>query len=190
MIFALGRFRPSKGFADLLEAFATLPREIHHRPLHLVIAGDGELRDELHAQAERLGIARRVRWTGWATRPDAYYAAADLFVCPSRIEHLGNVILEAWGQQVPLVSTRTRGAEELVEDGATGLLVEAENPVRMAAVLEDALRGPESALRRMADAALQVLRTRHSPSVIVAAYRDLYAHLHSVGRLARSHAPD
>ena len=186
VVFALGRFRPSKGFADLLEAFATLPREIHHRPLYLVIAGDGELRDELHAQAERLGIARRVRWTGWATKPDAYYAAADLFVCPSRIEHLGNVILEAWGQQVPLVSTRTRGAEELVEDGRTGLLVEAENPARMASVLEDALRGPEQHLRALADAGRDVLRARHSQPVIVAAYRDLYRHLGTLGRLGRT----
>jgi len=182
MIFALGRFRPSKGFVDLLDAFALLPAEVGGRPLRLVIAGDGELRDELHAQARRLGIDERVSWMGWLTDPAPYYAAADLFVCPSRIEHLGNVILEAWGRNVPVLSTRTRGAEELMVDGETGILVAAGDARAMSDGILRSLRSGESELRRLADAGLHTVRTRHSKEAIVTAYRDLYAHLTTIGR--------
>jgi glycosyltransferase involved in cell wall biosynthesis len=182
MLFALGRFRPSKGFVDLLDAFALLPREVGGRPLRLVIAGEGELRDELLAQAQRLGVADRVSWTGWLPEPAPYYAAADLFICPSRIEHLGNVILEAWGRNVPVLSTRTRGAEELMVDGETGLLVAASDAQAMRDGILRALESGPSTLRRLADAGLHTVRTRHSKEAIVAAYRELYAHLTMMGR--------
>jgi glycosyltransferase involved in cell wall biosynthesis len=182
MLFALGRFRPSKGFADLLDAFALLPGEVGGRPLRLVVAGAGELRDDLLAQAARLGVADRVSWTGWLAEPGPYYAAADLFVCPSRVEHLGNVILEAWGRNVPVLSTRTRGAEELMVNGETGLLVPASDPRAMRDGILAALQAGEGELRRLADAGLHTVRTRHSKEAIIAAYRELYAHLVSIGR--------
>jgi glycosyltransferase involved in cell wall biosynthesis len=185
MLFALGRFRPSKGFVELLDAFALLPREVDGRPLRLVIAGDGDLRDELRAQAQRLGIADRVSWTGWLVEPAPYYAAADLFICPSRMEHLGNVILEAWGRNVPVLSTRTRGAEELMVDGETGMLVAAGDARALHDGILRALHAGEPELRRLADAGLHTVRTRHSKEAIVAAYRELYAHLVTLGRRRR-----
>lgn len=182
LLFTLGRFRPSKGFVDALDAFALLPREWEGRPLYLVIAGDGELKDELRAQAARLGVAERVRWTGWLTDPDPLYAAADLFVMPSRVEHLGNVILEAWARGAPVVATRTRGATELMEDGVTGLLVDTSDARSLAEGVRQALERGEDGRRALAEAGTRVVRTRHSQEAIVTAYRDLYAHLAKLGR--------
>ncbi|HEX8452062.1 MAG TPA: glycosyltransferase, partial [Longimicrobium sp.] len=104
------------------------------------------------------------------------------FICPSRIEHLGNVILEAWGRNVPVLSTRTRGAEELMVDGETGLLVAASDARAMRDGILRALESGQPELRRLADAGLHTVRTRHSKEAIVAAYRELYAHLVSIGR--------
>jgi glycosyltransferase involved in cell wall biosynthesis len=127
-------------------------------------------------------MADRVRWTGWLPKPAPYDAAADLFICPSRIEHLGNVILEAWGRNVPVLSARTRGAEELIVDGETGLLVAATDAQAMRDGILRALESGPSTLRRLADAGLHTVRTRHSKEAIVAAYRDLYAQLVTIGR--------
>ena len=51
----------------------------------------------------------------------------DLFVCPSRVEPLGNVILEAWVNHCPIVSSRSAGGLELIEDEVQGLLFDIED---------------------------------------------------------------
>src|SRR5690606_60525 len=117
---------------DLLQAFAELPAKSSGRPLILLVAGDGPAADRLKALSESLGLGSRVRWLGWQ-QPERFYAAADLFVCPSRHEPLGNVILEAWNYRLPVVSTATDGAVELVDEGRTGLLAPCGDPAKLAA---------------------------------------------------------
>ena len=125
VLFSLGRFIDIKGFDDLLAAFAGLAPEVQGRPLFLVIAGDGPLRQQLLNQARELGVEQRVRWAGWQSRPGPYFDLADIFVCPSSHETLGNVILEAWAHRLPVVSTSTPGGRELIVEGETGLLAPA-----------------------------------------------------------------
>lgn len=122
VVLGLGRLHPNKGFADLLEAFARLPSRLDDRPLWLVMVGDGPLRESLRFQAAELGIAERVVWTGWQHDPAPWYQMAELFVCSSRHEPLGNVILEAWANGTPVLSTAAEGPSELLEDGKDGLL--------------------------------------------------------------------
>ena len=93
MLFSLGRLIAKKGFADLLEAYARLPAEPGGRPLRLVIAGDGPDRAAHEEAARRRGHGGRVHWAGWQDDPEPFYALADLFVCPSRHEPLGNCLL-------------------------------------------------------------------------------------------------
>jgi len=176
VIAAVGRLHPNKGMADLLEAFSLLPHELAGRPLCLAIAGDGPLRGSLHQQAAALGIAARVHWLGWQAEPALVYRAADIFVCPSRHEPLGNVILEAWAQSVPVVSTRSQGAEELIVDGIDGVLA----PVGDAAALAGVLR---ATIGREAHCAQLVVNARHkleqqfSETKIVGDYTTLYQSL-------------
>jgi len=126
LVFALGRFHPNKAFDVLLEALAALPDHV------LWLAGEGPGRRALEAQAERLGIARRVRFLGWLDDPGPCYAAADVFVLPSRHEPLGNVVLEAWMQARPVVATASQGPKELVGDGDAALLVPVDEPAALA----------------------------------------------------------
>ncbi len=114
---ALGRLHPNKGFDLLLEALA-MTREIGLR-----IAGEGPLRPALENLAVRLGIAERVRFLGWREDVPALLADADLLVCPSREEPLGNVVIEAWSAGVPVVATASDGPAGLIVDGESGLLV-------------------------------------------------------------------
>ncbi len=177
IVFALGRLIEKKGFQDLFQALARLPQEIAGRPIVLLLAGDGPDRQVLEHQARELGISDRVRMLGWQDPPDAFYRIADGFVCPSRHEPLGNVILEAWNHALPVVSTRSDGALELIEHGQTGLLCEGKNPQDLAERLQEMLEAPAAARQAMAAAGNARLQAHYGQATIVQQYLALYREL-------------
>jgi glycosyltransferase involved in cell wall biosynthesis len=97
-LLALGRLHRNKGFDVLLRALALLPGA-HHS-----LAGEGPERPSLLRLAGELGIADRVAFLGWREDAGALLAGCDVFVCPSRHEPLGNVVLEAWSASRPVVA--------------------------------------------------------------------------------------
>ena len=174
IIFSLGRLIEIKGFADLLEAFSRLPRTIGGRPLWLMLAGAGPLRKPLLHRAEQLSITDRVCWPGWQDQPGPLFDLADLFVCPSIRETLGNVILEAWAHRLPVVATATSGARELIRDGVNGLLCPRRDPAALAERCSLLLREGAATRENLAAAGMTSLISAHSQPAVVAAYRDMY----------------
>ncbi len=128
-LLALGRLHRNKGFDVLLRALAPLPGA------HLSIAGEGPERAPLEALAREAGVADRVSFLGWREDAGALLAACDVFVCPSRHEPLGNVVLEAWSAARPVVAAAAQGPRELVRHGETGLLVPTGAPEPLAAAV-------------------------------------------------------
>lgn len=177
VIFSLGRLIAKKGFADLLDAFALMPREVGGRPVFLLVAGDGPLMGDLESQISALGIESRVKLLGWQDPPDAYYSLADVFVCPSRHEPLGNVILEAWNHFTPVVSTRNEGAAELIEDGVTGLLCDLRDVSGMAGAIRQILDTSDLDRQKMAATGNACLHEKYGRARIVDAYQTLYRDL-------------
>lgn len=177
VVFALGRMVVKKGFQDLLEAFARLEPGVGNRPLVLLIAGDGTQREPLADAAQRLGIAERVHWAGWQNDTTPYFALGDVFVCPSRHEPLGNVILEAWQHRLPVLSTRNEGAQELVRDGENALLAPLNDPAGLAEALRRMLALPAAERERLAAAGHATVQREHSEQAVVAAYLDMYERL-------------
>lgn len=177
-----GRFVPVKGQAYLLEAFARLPATLHDRPLWLLMVGDGVLGEALRAQARQLGIDTRISWTGWQTDPAPYYQMADLVVFPSLEEEtLGNVILDAWAHQKPLVTASFRGAREISKHGVDAWQVPCADAVALAegirtVLTDDALA---QAIAREGRARVQRDFTR---TEVVRKYLDLYNSLLSGAR--------
>jgi glycosyltransferase involved in cell wall biosynthesis len=135
LILALGRLHENKGFDVLLRAMARVPNT------YLWLAGEGPLRESLEKQAEELGIKPRVRFLGWREDTPALFAACDLFVCPSRHEPLGNVVLEAWAQDVPVIAADSMGPGTLIDHMNSGILVPVDDSDALArairAVVED-----------------------------------------------------
>jgi glycosyltransferase involved in cell wall biosynthesis len=177
VVFALGRFSSKKGFTDLLSAFARLPAAVDGRPVLLVLAGGGHMEGELKAQALREGAGERVVWTGWRDDPAPLYEAADLFVCPSRHEPLGNVILEAWSHGRAVLSTDTHGARELVAPGRDGELVPPGDPGALLGGMERLLAAGAEARRQMGEEGRRKVADAYSPDRILDAYLDLYRRL-------------
>lgn len=184
VLFALGRLVGKKGFQDLLTAFDHLPEQVDGKPLYLLIAGDGPAREDLQRQAAALASRARVRWAGWQNDPTPYYRLGDWFVCPSRHEPLGNVILEAWAHGLPVVTTDNEGARELVRPGEDALLAPLESPQGLAAALATALAAPHEERRRLAAAGHATVRREHSEEAVVGEYLELYRQLQEAGRRA------
>lgn len=163
MILSVGRAVAKKGYDDLLKALALLPPGLAWRFVHI---GGGALSDRLKHQAARLGIADRVEWRGARAQPDvlAAYRAADLFVLAAKItrdgdrDGLPNVLMEAQSQNLACVATRLPGIAELIEDGATGILVPPGDPAALARALAALIRDPGSRARLAIAGAARVRR--------------------------------
>jgi len=93
--------------------------------LHLVVAGDGEMREELEALAQRLGVATRVRFLGHRWDAPGIVAACDFTLLPSRWEGMPYVVLETMAASRPVVATPVDGARDVVRPGETGFLASA-----------------------------------------------------------------
>ena len=115
----------AKGVGDVLQAAKIAVTK--NNKIHFVLVGDGNERDSFTRQAEELGIADHVTWTGLVKDPfaDGVYDAADIVCQASRWEEaFGQVITEAMACRKPVVATRVGGIPELISDGQSGFLVE------------------------------------------------------------------
>ena len=167
----LGRLTEQKGQRTLLQAIATLSRDLPD--LVLFLAGAGPLREALEAEAARLGLADRVRFLGVRRDRATLYAAMDVFVLPSRWEGLSLALVEAMGAGRAIVATNVGGNPEVVHDGQTGLLVPPDDPTALAGALGKLAR--DRALRTsLGDAAAVDARARFSIDQHVAQLSALY----------------
>ncbi len=93
---------------------------------------------ELQALAGSLGITDHVELTGFVENPLPFMRAADAFVLSSRSEGFGNVLVEALGCGVPVVSTDCpHGPSEILAGGKYGILVPPQTPAALACALAD-----------------------------------------------------
>jgi glycosyltransferase involved in cell wall biosynthesis len=133
VVMSLARLEPIKGAPLTLRAFA---RAAAGRPaLRLHLAGDGPLLESLRAEAAALGIGARVRLDGRWGSPHDLLPAADLFVLAPRNEGMGRAVVEALALGVPVIATSVGGLPEVLEEGASGVLVPPDDEEALAAAL-------------------------------------------------------
>ena len=168
VVLALGRLHENKAFDVLIQAMRRLP------DVYLWLAGEGPLEAELRRQAVTLGVAPRIRFLGWQQDPGPLYAAADLVACPSRIEPLGNVVLEAWARRKPIVAAASDGPVELIRDGENGLLVALEDADAMAAAINYILANKAGA-QSLAAVGYRDYQADYAEAVVVQRYLDFFA---------------
>src|SRR5690242_7331778 len=149
LVFTVGRFVRKKGFEYLIDATAALART--HRDVMVVIAGDGDLRDEFATRAREAGIADRVRFPGLLLQDvvASYLAASDVAVVPSvrddagNVDGLPNVVMETLATGVPLVATTAGGIGAVLEHDRTGLLVPERDATALATAIDRLLTHPD-----------------------------------------------
>ena len=161
LVGTVGRMDQVKDQSALARAFV-LALRMHpgaRDRMRLIMVGEGVLR----AESERIlvdGGARELAWFG-GERDDiaGIMRGLDCFVLPSRGEGISNTILEAMASALPVVATRVGGNTELVEDGLTGRLVPAADPLALAQAMLAYFGNPALARRQGRAARHRVERT-------------------------------
>ncbi len=119
-ILCVGRLIERKGQRQLIMAVQRLCAQGLDVTLELV--GDGDAMTAYQEMVQQLGVEDRVSFTGYVPREDiaAYYSAAHVFVLPSYNEGMSVAMLEALATGLPLISTRTGGASQLIQEDGQG----------------------------------------------------------------------
>jgi len=145
LIIGVGRLTKQKNFHLLIRAFDRVRAQY---PCRLVILGEGELRKDLEALAEELGVADDILLPGFQENPFAWMRTASLFVLSSDWEGLPTVLIEAMASGTPVVSTECpSGPSEILENGKWGRLV------------------PCGDIKALADGILEALMDKNPPDV-------------------------
>ncbi|HWH82051.1 MAG TPA: glycosyltransferase, partial [Burkholderiaceae bacterium] len=157
----VGRLCEQKGQLLLVQALHKLVAQ--GVDARLVLAGDGEMRAAIESLVASLGLAGRVRITGWIGSAEvrAEILAARALVLPSFAEGLPVVLMEAMALRRPVVTTFVAGIPELVRDGVDGWLVAAGDVEALAEAMRACLNAPANQLARMGDAAHERALARH-----------------------------
>lgn len=171
-ILCVGRLVAGKGFDLAIDAFPAVAARFPGA--ELVIAGDGPEREALERRA-----AGRARFTGWVVpeRVAELINTATVVVVPSReAESFGLVAAQAGQMGRPVVASAVGGLGEVVEDGATGLLLPDLDAAALAAAIERVLGDPDTA-RRMGDAARRRVASKFAMDRCADEYETLYMQL-------------
>lgn len=138
----------------IIEALKGLPEDVH-----LLVAGDGDMKDAWEALAARLGLAERVNFLGNVphAKIPLYIRATNVFVLNSEYEGLSHTLLEVMNLGTPIVASDVCGNPEVVENGVNGLLVDPADSNALRAAIAKLLADPalarafvEEGLRRRA----------------------------------------
>jgi glycosyltransferase involved in cell wall biosynthesis len=182
IIGTLGRLNEVKCQDLLLRAFARLRAEFP--TAHLLLVGDGPMRNPLIEETARLGITEAVHFAGYQPHPERFLGAMDLFALTSRMEGLPLAILEAWAAGLPVVASSVGGVPDLIAPGRTGLLFPSGDEETLVAKLAELLRETERA-RALGDAGREEVFARYDLRRMAADYERHYRELlgHKTGRL-------
>lgn len=125
--------QPEKHPDTAVEALELLPSHVS-----LLLVGDGPMRADVEALAERVAPGR-VRFLGQVEDVRSAYLSADVMVLPSEGEGLPAALIEAGLSQLPAVASTSGGNAEIVLDGVTGRIVPPADPGMLAAGVEAVL---------------------------------------------------
>lgn len=166
-----------KGHRTLLRAAAGLERRAR-----VIFFGEGGQREELEAEATRLGVADLVHFAGHRSDLGKWMGNLDLVVHPALMEGLGVALLQAAAAGVPVVASAVGGIPEAVLDGKTGLLVPPRDPAALVAAIQELLEAPDRRAQMGAAARRRVLK-EFDVSAMTDRHVELYGELVAGRRL-------
>ena len=176
LVASIGELRELKRHDDLIKAAAIITRQQSN--VHFVIAGvdtspGGQHRQQLINLISELNLSQNVHLLGWLDDAEQLLCAVDVFVSASETESFGLSIAEAMAAGTVVVASRTKGAQEVVTDGRTGLLVPIGDVEQLAKAIVCLLKN-ESERTQMAEQAAADARSRFSLTRMVDEIERLY----------------
>ncbi len=172
IVLFVGRLDQEKRVNELIAAFAGLPEALNAT---LEIVGDGSLRGELQRQAQRLGVADRVKFLGFVGDAEllAAYARADLFCMPGVAELQSLVTLESMSAGKPVIAANAMALPHLVHTGENGFLFTPGNVDELRGRLVTLLSDAD--LRERMGSASKEIVAAHSMASTLEIFEGLYA---------------
>ncbi len=178
-VICVGSLIERKGQRQLIEA----ARRLRDRSIDIVVecVGEGDARADYQAYAQALGVADRIRFSGYVAREAIaqHYTASDVFVLPSYNEGMSVATLEALAAGLPALVTRTGGATELVAEGVNGAIFDWGDIERLSMLLAE-LAQDRGRLQRMG-AASRERAAQFSWDAAAARYIELFEELAAPG---------
>ena len=175
LVGSVGELRTLKRHDDFIRGAARIVSRFPET--QFVLAGIDTLGD-VRKQLERLVVELRLKdcfhFLGWVDEAERLLCAMDVFVSASETESFGLAMAEAMASGTPVVATRTEGAQEVVEDQKTGLLVPIGDVERIADAVNTLLADPERR-REMGARAYEAANTRFSLKRMVDEIEKIYA---------------
>ncbi len=166
--------RIKKGHAEILDA---VPAVLQRFPgAHFVFAGDGPQMENLKRRIASEGLAAHVHLLGLRRDITNVLASLDIFVLPTHQEALGTAFIEAGAMRLPVVATNVDGVPEVVQQGATGLLVPLHDGTALAEAICTLLADP-GYRDRMGSNAAKFVRDRFSREAMAQGMETLYQRL-------------
>lgn len=171
IIGTVGRLCAVKNFGMLIKAFAEVKKEI--KDVKLLIAGDGEIKEELTALAEGLDLKDDVFFLGKRQDAPELMKIFDVFALSSDLEGAALVLLETMASGVPVVATAVGGTPELVADGKTGILTPRGDYIRFSEAIVSILQNKEMQ-ENMGEAGRQRVAEKFTFNKMQNAYMEAY----------------
>ncbi len=146
LVGSIGELRTLKRHDDFVRAAAKIVAKFPET--QFVLAGldtsaSGEVRKQLEKLVGELGLKDCFYFLGWVDEAEKLLCAMDVFVSASETESFGLAIAEAMAAGTAVVATRTEGAQEIIQDGETGLLVPIGDVERIASAVGQLLQDTE-----------------------------------------------
>ena len=171
---AYGRMVPKKGFEDLLRAFQLVVQD--QPDAKLVIGGDGFEKEKLVALVDELALSQQVEFSGWVEDVKEFLAQGSVFVLPSRDEPFGIVLLEVMASGLPIVTTKTGGACEILTD-QTAFFAELGDPLSLGQAMLSGLTDTNA--WNKAIAALALFNQRYRKDSVIPRTIEYYGNMSS-----------
>ena len=189
LIGLVGRIAKVKGTLDFIEAAAKVTAS--RADVSFLIIGheqEKEYVEQVRKRVQELDLQGKVILTGARDDIPATLRNIDILVLASKKEGLPYSCLEAMSAGLPVVATRCGGAEELVVDGETGLLVPVGDPARLGEAITSVISDPE-VMKKMGDAGRRRVESRFSGKACAEQFEKLYQDLLESRSKERSCSP-
>lgn len=140
----ISRLMPQKGIDILIKACNVLNTK-GITNYKLTIVGEGHLKGLMFSLIDKFNLKEKINFLGWKDLEELpeIYRRADIFILPSVMEGMSSVVLQAMASGLPIVASRVKGFEEVVEENINGLFAEYNNPNQFAEAIEKLIKSPE-----------------------------------------------
>ena len=167
----VGRLSEEKGILQFIRAIEIAARR--DAKLGFVIAGDGQLKDEVRRYIDNLGLGERVRMTGWVPHNDLPNLLNELklIVVPSFTEGLPGIMLEAMACGTPVLASPVGAIPDVITEGETGFILPDNSPESISKRIVDLVSSP--CLFTVSERALELVHERFAYETVVQDWSDV-----------------